>query len=222
MRGLLRSRKNSSQNLKDTLADVQPEVPQELREAPLREKEPPIKHPQDHSRLKAAWNSMLSQGKFPSHFGIAIPSYLSSTPFQIIQICPPTTVTLPPNSGAVSNQSLRLTRSTGNLPASSSYKIPKSNMLTVPQFDRHTSPSTSSVAASQLPRSNEAALQLARTVRLITASKALLLQHYEVLFRREVENIIRSVSPGDEALLCMKKSALVGHAFEIDWKNWCL
>ncbi|KAL0954511.1 hypothetical protein HGRIS_003478 [Hohenbuehelia grisea] len=153
---------------------------------PKRPMTPDIeRHPQDHSRLKAAWESMLSRRFLTSQLVSVLPFYLSSS-FVDIQTHPTFQVPLPPNSRTLSLS--RKTPADSSRPSMGDYFDPDQAFeLKAParRASVEREPDTTGkpgVKSSQRTIPSWAPMHLARTVNTIVACKEAIYAEYEALY----------------------------------------
>lgn len=192
----------------------------------------PLEHPQDHTRLKTAWNGMLTRRFLPAGSMAVLLFYLTSASFDNARLQHHFTVPLPPNSGVApiiylipSHEALRTpsgplrintTLDFGPLTVSS-IRSPIS-----PRERRNSSVLPSNPVQSPSRPSNPCrdAIHLAKTVAAIKSCKEAIWREWEELFSENTVDILRRISPGDEAIERMDPRHLSRHTFEYDWRNW--
>jgi len=162
-------------------------------------------HPQDHNKLKQAWNNMLFNRFLATRLVSAIQLYLSSE-FGNVQTHPPLQVPLPPNSDSISASSELLP----GLPPSPYENIPEVYVDLRPQPIRNSTDSSNGDAASQTSRqsnpmtmSSWAPMHLARTVSLIEGCRDSIWEEYKQI---DSNNGVEAVNTRYE--------------FEAAWSNW--
>ncbi|KAJ7773356.1 hypothetical protein B0H16DRAFT_1512087 [Mycena metata] len=173
----------------------------------------PDHHPQDHTRLKTAWDAMLSRRFLASSVITVLPFYLSSF-FENVQTHPALQVSLPPSSTAPHSGSRSSDESfdaetlfdqnfsTSRLSDTDMYSIKSkstgSSQRTVPFWGR---------------------MHLAKTVNTVTACKEAIWLEYKRLYPGELPPVIQqTVRPKDARFRLLKH--LPREAFETDWTSW--
>jgi hypothetical protein len=165
--------------------------------------EPP--HSLNHSRLKLAWEALLSSRFLPTNLLSVLPFYLS-TSFVRIQTHPQLNIPLPPPSGHAPPESKTPLNSLPSGVVSSG----------TPDSIFHLTALSSSterewkVLKATVPSSN--AMHLARSVNTIKRCKEAILHEYAALFAANKLPDLGSVS-GDTTLSAKD-------FFELDWNNW--
>ena len=174
-----------------------------------------MEHPQDHTRLKTAWDEMLNTRFLSPNPLSVIPFYLTSM-FSVTAHTP-VLISLPPNSGV--HPSLRSPQSMGSLrspdrgamfdffPALSNRSI---------KTDGFSMPTTTFSLGS---RPQPATMHLAKIISVIKGCKQAIWSEYEKLYSKEVLNILARTAP-DEEYASQPYNCLIYRAFEIDWNNW--
>lgn len=171
------------------------------------------KHPQDHTRIKAAWDAMLSTRFLAPKLLSVLPFYLS-TFFDDVKAHPPYKVPLPPNSNLTAQHWLRPQRS-----ADSFLGLPiRRNTdpyldLNVSNSSRRDKLGSSTLSAVYFDNalagpSYWSTMHLARTVNTIVASKGPVSKEYEKLY---TEDFDLNYIGGDTTLR---------QVFERDWNSW--
>lgn len=188
-----------------------------MRGTDLRYASPP--DPRDHSRLRRAWEEMLSDSFLAPNLLSILPFHLDAW-FHEIQTHPPLEVPLPPNSSCK-----RSTRPTTGLPG-----------LVDPDtlFQLRTLSSTESddegtgLPDQKSPRrgvSSWPSMHLARTIRTIAACKESIWRAYEKLYGQDpsIPSLVRSAQAKylkkhfDQA---QSTTNPLRDYFERDWLNW--
>ncbi|KIK63000.1 hypothetical protein GYMLUDRAFT_242078 [Collybiopsis luxurians FD-317 M1] len=174
-------------------------------------------HPQDHSRLKAAWDAMLSHRFLAPQLITVLPFYLSSF-FVDIKTHPTLMIPLPPNSSSDS----RIFCSTS---ASSSNTFDPEE-----QFELKRSagrPSDSDENSSRRDSSNEttkmsswAPMHLARTVQTVSACKEAIWDEYAKLHSPDLPPTTTQarLKEGQRAVISSRSAAR--ESFDRAWGNW--
>lgn len=163
-------------------------------------------HPQDHNKLKQAWNNMLLNRFLASKVVSVLQLYLS-TEFGNVQTHPPLQIPLPPNSDSLSAPS------TEHLPGFSlfnSENIPEVYIDLKSQSIRNSTDSRNGDAVSHISRrsspmtiSNWAPMHLARTVSFIEGCRDAIWEEYRAI---DSLNGVEAVNTRYE--------------FEVAWSNW--
>jgi hypothetical protein len=178
-----------------------------------------VKHPQDHTLLKAAWEAMLSRRFIPSKLLSVLPFYISSSSFVNVQTFPLFQVPLPPSSGTPPQLKLRHShdsfmpqrRTTSSTPfgfkPSSSSRSTKADGLCIPSAQLDAQPSTSL----------RATMHLAKTFHTVQACQDAIWEEYAKMYH------------DDPSLLTKRYILSSGHAstdpcprdfFDADWHDW--
>lgn len=179
-----------------------------------------IEHPQDHTRLKIAWDAMLNTRFLSPNLLSVFPFYLTSASFDF-EAHAPILIPLPPNSGVYpsplksfqSMDSLRHPDRTGGI-----------------LFDFHPSFSNRSIKADGFPMRPLISsgfrqphpwgtMHLAKVASVINECKDSIWLEYEKLYFEDALNILRRTSP-EEDYASEPPQNLIYKAFEIDWYNW--
>ena len=180
-----------------------------------------LEHPQDHTRLKIAWDAMLATRFLSPNLLSVFPFYLTSASFDY-KVHAPVLIPLPPNSGVCSSslksfqsmESLRHPDRTGSI-----------------LFDFHSSFSNRSIKADGFPMRSPlssglrpqphpwGSMHLAKVTSVIKGCKDSIWLEYQKLYFKDALNILRRTSPnGDYS--SQSPQNLVYKAFEVDWYNW--
>lgn len=175
--------------------------------------------PQDHSRLKAAWDAMLSRRFLAPQLITVLPFYLSSW-FVDIKTHPILHIPLPRNSSpdsrvfcpigdaslpnAFSDDQFTLSRSTGSRQSDS---------------DEKSLSSTSSKGSSKtLP--SWAPMHLARTVQTVRACKEAIWEEYSKLYSSDLPPTISQAQLKEGHRAVTSTTANARESFEKAWDNW--
>ncbi|TFK20707.1 S-adenosyl-L-methionine-dependent methyltransferase [Coprinopsis marcescibilis] len=171
---------------------------------------PVKKHPQDHSRIRASWDSMLSKRFLCPQLLSVLPFYLSSF-FDDIKTHPPYKVPLPPNSNSIpplrsrhSAESFRPS-SRGNLDAPFDLRL--SNVSHSHKTDGVSIRAMYSVKELPAP-SRWSSMHLARTVNTVAACKGPISKEYEALYTADFNVTYRN------------SDITLRQVFERDWNSW--
>lgn len=173
-------------------------------------------HPQDHSKLKASWDSMLSSRFLSPNITTVLPFYLSSC-FIDVQSHPLFQVPLPPNSSSSSTSSKTSQESLRswfdpdqqfNIAPYSGRKSNEAEMSSMFSSDR--------ISHKSIPTSE--AMHLARAVKTVTSCKEAIWAEYRKLYNAELPPVTRTSRPKDVISQASQSSAREG--FEKAWSNW--
>ncbi|KAK7050896.1 hypothetical protein VNI00_005008 [Paramarasmius palmivorus] len=168
-------------------------------------------HPQDHSRLKSAWDAMLSQRFLTPQLITVLPFYLASL-FTGVKSHPPLQIQLPPNSSG--SRHCRGHESEVFDPLRQFTLYPASRRLS----DADDSSSTDSGGSeSRKPVSNWASMHLARTVRMVVACKEAIWVEYQRMYSPDLPPVTLARRQG-RYLVSNKSSAR--ESFDRAWTNW--
>ncbi|KAG5651942.1 hypothetical protein H0H81_006884 [Sphagnurus paluster] len=170
----------------------------------------------DHSKLKAAWDAMLSSRFIASNALSVLPFYLS-TYFDEIQSHPPLKVILPSNSGVdiTSRSSLDSFFGTSTIGES------VSSTPLRPSLSRRTSRSDTArpVVKAECPyRTLWANMHLASTVHKVTSCKEAIWREYEKLYDSEEPPVVRTSRPNNMHVTITKSS--IRESFDNEWASW--
>ncbi|KAF8964951.1 hypothetical protein BDZ97DRAFT_1814073 [Flammula alnicola] len=183
-------------------------------------------HPQDHTRLKIAWEAMLATRFLSPKLLSVIPFYLTSSSFADTKSHSPLIIPLHPNSGTI--PTLKSYQSMGSMRE-------KENQRTVAnplyEFDFAPAVSTRSIKTdgcsfrtSILPRPQAPAwgtMHLARTVSTIKGCKEAIWAEYKQLYDKDALYLLSRTAPDDvEDYSSQPHKYIVRKAFEVDWNNW--
>ncbi|KAJ7593263.1 hypothetical protein C8J56DRAFT_930700 [Mycena floridula] len=163
-------------------------------------------HPQDHSRLKAAWDSMLTNRFLTPNIINVLPFYLSSC-FVDVQSHNPLQIPLPSNS---THSALRLSEER------SSWFDPEHQFDLTPYSGRKSNETADSTHDRQSFPS--ASMHLAKTVKTIVACKEALWEEYRKLYSTELPPVTRTSRPNEALSQSSESSAREG--FDRAWSNW--
>lgn len=168
--------------------------------------------PRDHTRLKAAWEVMLSSRFLATKLLAVLPFYLSSV-FIDIQINPPLRVHLPPNSNTLLEQRQSVDSVSSDPVASDS-----SHGSCSISPGRRSSCSMQSISSPSFT-SSCTTMHLARTVETIKGCKEAIWEEYEKLYSTDsMPAVTRTARPQSAAVLSAKPSAR--ETFEAEWSVW--
>jgi hypothetical protein len=175
-------------------------------------------HPQDHTRLKTAWDAMLSSRFLAAQLVSVLPFYLSSF-FVDVRTHPSIQIPLPPNS-----------RSTGKNSSDGVFNETGRGSIDLDIFSelKTSSGGTSAEARddalwTQPKKSTKrvpscASMHLAKTVQTVIECKESIWVEYEKLYCSSVPWATRSVNGKETQLLTFHPSAR--EDFERAWSNW--
>ncbi|KAJ7227287.1 S-adenosyl-L-methionine-dependent methyltransferase [Mycena pura] len=167
-------------------------------------------HPQDHTRLKTAWDAMLSRRFLTASVTTVLPFYLSSF-FENVQTHPALQMSIPPGSLVPDSGS----RSSGDSFADTFVDLTPS-FKRLSDVDTHSIKSTGS---SQRTVPYWGRMHLAKTVSTVSACKEAIWEEYEKLYPGDLPPVgLKTMRPKDTRFLPLKNSPR--EAFETDWGNW--
>lgn len=170
-------------------------------------------HPQDHSRLKAAWDAMLSRRFLAPRLITVLPFYLSSC-FPDVKSHSPLQVYLPPNSSKTSRgissrdtfnpvQQFHLERSTGRRSDS----------------DELSSSGDSHQSLTRKKMFSWAPMHLAKSVQTVMACKEAIWEEYAKLYSPDMPPTTITARPKDGRVILSTKSA-AKESFDRAWSSW--
>ncbi|KAF8896458.1 hypothetical protein BD779DRAFT_586901 [Infundibulicybe gibba] len=171
----------------------------------------PIIASQDHSRLKMAWDAMLSHNFLATNLLSVLPFYLSAT-FVNVQTHPAIRIPLPPNSptakssptaGPLSNNA----RSRGS--ASPFGLMPASNCWSAVAFD-----------PSQQGIPSWSSMHLGKAMETVRACKDSLWLEYEKLGLGEDMPPVTRTTRAEDVLHALASKPSSRETFDSDWTNW--
>ncbi|KAJ6609229.1 S-adenosyl-L-methionine-dependent methyltransferase [Mycena sp. CBHHK59/15] len=170
-------------------------------------------HPQDHTRLKTAWDAMLSRRFLAASLVTVLPFYLSSF-FENVQTHPSLQISLPPSS---------TTPDVGSRGSHDSFDADILFDLSSTVGERGRALSDADASSIKSGGSQRAIpfwgrMHLAKTVRTVTACKEALWAEYEQLYPGDLPPITRTSRPKDARVRPFKHSPR--EAFETEWRNW--
>ncbi|KAJ7928936.1 hypothetical protein B0H13DRAFT_2544936 [Mycena leptocephala] len=167
----------------------------------------PDHHPQDHTRLKTAWDAMLSRRFLSANVISVLPFYISSF-FENVQTHPALQISLPSSSTSPDTGS----RSSGeSFDADTLFDL---NPSTTRDTDMHSIKSKSSQRSVPL----WGRMHLAKTVNTVSACKEALWAEYKQLFPGDLPPIISNTLRPNARHRALKHSPR--EAFETDWTSW--
>lgn len=177
-----------------------------------------LKHPQDHTLLKAAWEAMLSRRFIPSKLLSVLPFYISSSSFVNVQTFPLFQVPLPPNSGTAPQLKPR--------PSHDSF-MPLRRANSNNPFDLKPSPSSRSMKAdgfcvrstqldAQPSTSLRAPMHLAKTFHTVKACEDAIWEEYETMYHDDPSLLTKRYLSSQDASTDPSPRAF----FDADWLDW--
>lgn len=173
----------------------------------------PDHHPQDHTRLKTAWDAMLAHRFLAGSVITVLPFYLSSL-FENVQTHPSLQIPLPPSSTSPASGSRS---SDESFDADTLFDLNPS-VRRLSDADMY-SIKSKSTGSSQRTVPFWGRMHLAKTVNTVAACKESIYLEYERIFPNELPPIItKTARPKDARFLPLKHSAR--EAFETDWSSW--
>ncbi|KAJ7170762.1 S-adenosyl-L-methionine-dependent methyltransferase [Mycena crocata] len=178
---------------------------------PQEEIATPDHHPQDHTRLKTAWDAMLSRRFLAASVVTVLPFYLSSF-FENVQTHPSLQISIPPSSASPDSESRS---SNESFDADTLFDLNPASRLDADVY----SIKSKSTASSQRTVPFWGRMHLAKTVNTVTACKEAMWVEYAELFPGDLPPIItKTVRPKDNRIRALKHSPR--EAFETDWSSW--
>ncbi|ESK94713.1 hypothetical protein Moror_14272 [Moniliophthora roreri MCA 2997] len=169
-------------------------------------------HPQDHSRLKSAWDAMLSQRFLTPQLVTVLPFYLSFC-FTDVKTHPPLQIELPPNSSGTRN--CRDHQSENFDPIRQFTLHPTSRRLS----DADDSSSLDSENSElRKPVSNWASMHLQRSVQMVIACKESIWVEYQRMYSPDLPPVSGRRKDGQYFPSNSKSSAR--ESFDRAWTNW--
>ena len=172
-------------------------------------------HPQDHTKLKTAWEIMLSKRFLSSQLLSVLPFYISSC-FTDVQSHPTLEIPLPPNSLSTSGGATRDRTSLEHFDLNSQFVFQSSN--TRRSNDAESTYTRANVPASQDTAPYWATMHLAKVVETIVGCKESIWAEYQHLNSPELPPVVRTVRPKDFRALSHMSS--VREDFDSAWANW--
>jgi len=172
----------------------------------------PDHHPEDHSRLKTAWDAMLSRRFLAPSVITVLPFYLSSF-FENVQTHPSLQIPLPPSSTSPDGGSRS---SDDSFDADTLFDLnPSATRLGDADMYSIKSKSTRS---SQRSVPFWGRMHLAKTVNTVSACKEAIWAEYQQLFPGHLPPIISNTARPNQRYQALKHSPR--EAFETDWMAW--
>ncbi|KAF9052510.1 hypothetical protein BDZ89DRAFT_1005460 [Hymenopellis radicata] len=175
-------------------------------------------HPQDHTKLKIAWEAMLSRRFLSSQLLSVLPFYLSSC-FTDVQSHPTLEIPLPPNSA-----NAYLTHSTngnGHYHDSHQFDLDSQFVMKTASARRSNDTDNASLRHSILPRNAApywATMHLAKVVETIVGCKESIWAEYQLLNTPDLPPVVRTVRPKD--IRAFSRQSSVREDFDSAWSNW--
>lgn len=185
---------------------------------------PEPEHPQDHTRLKAAWDAMLTTRFLSPNLLSVLPFYLTSASFSATSHAP-VLIPLPPNSGVSS--SLRSFQSMGSLrhpDRSGGIKLDFQPALSIKTDDFSLQTYFSSGFSGPQPPP-WATMHLAKITSVIKGCRDAIWSEYQKLYSEDALDILQRIAPdhnfeSDEKYHSQPPECLIYKAFNADWHNW--
>ena len=172
-----------------------------------------MEHPQDHTRLKTAWDEMLNTRFLSPNLLSVMPFYLTS--MFSVNAHTPVLISLPPNSGV--HPTLRSPQSMGSLRSPDCGFSALSNRSI--KTDGFSMPTTFSLGSRPQP-APWGTMHLAKITSVIKGCKQAIWAEYEKLYSREALSILARTAPDEEEYASLPNNCPIHKAFEIDWNNW--
>lgn len=179
-----------------------------------------MEHPQNHTRLKIAWDAMLTTQFLSPNLLSVLPFYLTSASFSV-KVHEAVLIPLPPNSGVRSP--LKSYQSMGSLrQPDRSGAIPFDFL---PALNRsikgHGFSMRSSFSSEPRPQPHPwGAMHLAKITSVVKGCKDAIWLEYQKLYSNDALNILARTAPDAEDYASQRPFHLVRKAFEVDWYNW--
>ncbi|KAF5367526.1 hypothetical protein D9758_003609 [Tetrapyrgos nigripes] len=198
-----------------------PTIPSPVTSLPISEEPPSYNvitpHPQDHSKLKAAWDAMLSHRFLAPRVVTVLLFYLSSC-FVDVKSHPSLHIPLPPNSGVgPPTQSQRTSR--GRSDTFNPIQQFELQKTTDGRRSDEESPPESPTSASHR-QSTWAPMHLAKVVKTVQACKEAIFDEYEKLHSADLPPVqLTSPKDGRKLIVSSTKSS-TREIFEREWLNW--
>lgn len=164
-------------------------------------------HPQDHSRLKSAWDCMLANRFMNSSITTVLPFYLS-TCFVDVQSHSPLRIPLPPNSPTSASSRL----------SDQSDWYADNQFALAPYSGRKSHDVAKSRVRSESKFSMNNSMHLAKAVVTVSACKEAIWDAYKTLYGPELPPVTRTARPTHAASQAASSSAREG--FDRAWSNW--
>ncbi|KAF4571514.1 hypothetical protein EYR36_008853 [Pleurotus pulmonarius] len=205
---------------------------------PLPDEPAPLEsdpHPQDHTRLKAAWEAMLSRRFLSSQLVTVLPFYLSSY-FVDVQSHPSLSIPLPPNSqSTLRKNSLGRTSTLDSITIGdrfdpdSAFELSPSSKRRSSEGDHTTNSTTKKSSQRTVP--SWAPMHLARTVNTIVGCKEAIWEEYDQLYRDKPSStpILKTLRPKKSLtspngtlnpIYLETANPSAREEFDIAWANW--
>ena len=174
-----------------------------------------MEHPQDHTRLKIAWDAMLTTRFLSPRPQSILPFYLTSASFSV-KLHDAVVIPLPPNSGLC--PSLKSFQSMGSLhqPGGIPFDFRPTPLNRISKADSF--PMRSSLSSGPRPQPHPwGSMHLAKITSVIKGCKDAIWLEYQKLYSKDALDILARTAPDDPS---HPPQFSVHKAFEIDWNNW--
>ncbi|KAF9267849.1 hypothetical protein L218DRAFT_894059 [Marasmius fiardii PR-910] len=182
--------------------------------SPMSPTPPPAyqSHPQDHARLKSAWEAMLSRRFLASQLVTVLPFYLSSC-FTDVKTHPPLNIPLPPNSPG-----MRQPRN-----CDSELFDPERHFTFHAAANRRSdsdeySSLDSSTSQNRKCVSNWASMHLARTVQMVTSCKEAIWVEFERMYSPDLPPV--TTGRRKDGRFQVSSKTIAKESFDWAWANW--
>uniref|UniRef100_A0A8H7Y0J2 Methyltransferase domain-containing protein n=1 Tax=Psilocybe cubensis TaxID=181762 RepID=A0A8H7Y0J2_PSICU len=173
-------------------------------------------HPQDHTRLKMAWDAMLAMRFLSPKLLSVIPFYLTSASFNHIKTQPSLVIPLPQNSGII--PVVDVYRPTGSFHGNESQKSLVTECL--PMSKSEWTPPRSPGFTPKVASSDWSMMHLGKTVSTIRGCKEAIWKEYEKLYSDDALYLLSRTAPGEEDYSLQQPHHIARKSFEVDWRNW--
>jgi hypothetical protein len=172
-------------------------------------------HPQDHSKLKIAWDEMLSTRFLAPRVISVLPFYLSST-FVNIQTHAPLRIPMPPNSSLIGEAYPPGKAWSGSFDADALFKFSSySGQISVETNNDISSLRSRKISQRRLP--SWSSMHLAKTVQTVIGCKEAIWTEFEKLYCDSLPLVVvRPSEPGQTRT----PKRLLREEFEQAWLNW--
>ncbi|KAG7089484.1 hypothetical protein E1B28_011164 [Marasmius oreades] len=169
-------------------------------------------HPQDHSRLKSAWEAMLSHRFLASQLVTVLPFYLSSC-FTDVKTHAPLNIPLPPNSPG---SRLPRIRDSGTFDLESHFKL-HATASRHSDSEEHAS-RDSCTSQSRKSASNWASMHLARAVQMVVGCKEAIWVEYERMYSPDLPPV--TTGRRKDGRYQVSNKSIAKESFDWAWANW--
>lgn len=180
-----------------------------------------MEHPQNHTRLKTAWEAMLTTRFLSPNLLSVIPFYLTSASFSV-KVHSKVLVPLPPNSGV--SPSLGSFQSMGSLrhrDRSGGTTVDFQPALTNRSIKTDGfSMRTSLPSMSRPPPPPWGSMHLAKVTSIIKECREAIWSEYKKLYSEDAVNILTRTAFDNEDYSTHPHENVIYKAFEVDWNNW--